>query len=379
MNQSSFKKLVSGQSSGWAADALRFLLNVLAVFYGVGIALRNWLFNSNRVKSWSVTPGGLVTADRTQAAVPVISIGNITVGGTGKTPMVIWLCNFLRTKDINCAILTRGYKAARQSSPQAAGGENDEPAILVKNCPGAAVVVNPDRLAGALEAVKRHHAQVLIMDDGFQHRRLHRDIDIVTIDTTLPFGYNKILPAGLLREPVSALKRAHAAILTRCDSVTKDDLTKLTQTLGQLNTKMVIAQTVHAPVCVRTGDKDEIALAKLKGKKVFAFCGIANPDAFLATLSRLKANLVGSKVYDDHHDYTTRDFSEIYRDAEQSQAEMILTTEKDYNKIARFSGSKSGLVLAYLAVRMQFISGQEQITQLIERSLAGKIPKKRTV
>lgn len=371
MNQSSFKKLVSGASCGWAADALRFLLNALAVFYGIGIALRNWLFNSNRVKSWSVTPGGFVTTDRTQLAVPVISIGNITVGGTGKTPMVIWLCNFLRTKDINCAILTRGYKSA--------GGENDEPAILAKNCPGAAVVVNPDRLAGALEAVKRHHAQVLIMDDGFQHRRLHRDIDIVTIDTTLPFGYNKILPAGLLREPVSALKRAHAAILARCDSVTKEDLTKLTQTLSRINPKMVIAQTIHAPVCARTNDKDEILLAKLKAKKVFAFCGIANPDAFLATLNQLKVNLVGSKIYDDHHNYTTRDFIEICRNAEQSQAEMILTTEKDYKKSARFSGSKSGLVLAYLAVRVQFISAEEQLTQLIERSLAGKIPKKRTV
>ncbi|MFH1369837.1 MAG: tetraacyldisaccharide 4'-kinase [Planctomycetota bacterium] len=369
MNQARFKKIISGQSPGSAAAALRFLLKVPAVFYGMGVALRNWLFDKGPAKSYAVTFAGLKTTDRTQATVPVISVGNITVGGTGKTPMVIWLSNFLREKNINCAILTRGYKAAK-------GGHSDEPAMLIKNCPGTAVVVNPDRLAGALEAVKRHRAQVLIIDDGFQHRRLHRDIDIVTIDATLPFGYNRVLPAGLLREPVSSLKRAHAAILTRCDSVSKDDLTKLTETIGRINPKLVVAQTIHAPVCVRTNDKDEIPLAKLKGKKVFAFCGIANPDAFLSTISRLKANLAGSKIYDDHHEYTARDFSEICREAAQSGAEMILTTEKDYNKITRFSDNKGGLVLAYLAVRVQFLSGQEQITQLIERSLAGKIFRK---
>jgi tetraacyldisaccharide 4'-kinase len=282
--------------------------------------------------------------------------------------MVIWLCNFLREKNINCAILTRGYKSAK--------GGIDEPAMLVKNCPGTAVIVNPDRLAGALEAVKRHRAQVMIMDDGFQHRRLHRDIDIVTIDVTQPFGFDKLLPAGLLREPKKSLKRAHAAILTRCDSVSEDDLTKLTQAISRINPKMLVARMIHSPVCVRTNDKDEIPLAKLKGKKVFAFCGIANPDAFLSTISRLKANLVGSKIYDDHHNYTAKDFSEICREASQSGAEIVLTTEKDYNKIARFSGTKGGLVLAYLAVRVQFISGEEQITQLIERSLAGKILRK---
>jgi len=372
LNQRDWHSIVSGGKAGFASAVLRLLAGIAACVYLAIIHIRNLLFGKELFKSYAVTHAGLKTTDRTQATVPVISVGNITVGGTGKTPMVIWLCNFLRTKDINCAILTRGYKAP-------AGGGYDEPAMLIKNCPGTAVVVNADRLAGALEAVKRHRAQVLIMDDGFQHRRLHRDIDIVTIDATLPFGYNRVLPAGLLREPVSALKRAHAAILTRCDSVSKDDLIKLTETIGGTNPKMVVAQTIHAPVCVRTADKNDIPLAKLKAKKVFAFCGIANPDAFLATLSRLKANLVGSKIYDDHHKYSANDFNEMCRDAEQSKAEIILTTEKDYNKIICFSGNKGGMVLAYLAVRVQFISGEEQITQLIERSLAGKIPKKRTV
>lgn len=365
MKQELFKKLVSGQSTGVIASMLRLLLNIAAVFYGLGISLRNWLFDGGQ----AVTAAGLVTSDRTHVTVPVISVGNITVGGTGKTPLVIWLCNLLREQNVNCAILTRGYKAAT--------GRDDEPGMLAKNCPGTAVVVNPDRLAGAIEAVKKHRAQVLIMDDGFQHRRLHRDIDIVTIDAMLPFGYGRLLPAGLLREPVSALKRAQAAIITRCDLVSRDMLTELTATIGRINPGMIVAQAIHSPVFAISGEK-QIPLEELKNKKVFVFCGIANPQAFLATVSLVGANITGSKVYDDHHSYTAGDIEEIYRDAAQSGAEMILTTEKDYNKID-LPGNPSVLELAYLAVRLQFIDGADRIRELIERSLAGKIPRKRTI
>jgi tetraacyldisaccharide 4'-kinase len=377
MNQARFKKLVSGQSSGTIAVASRLLLNVLAAFYGVGIALRNRMFDKGRCKAWAVTPVGLKTTDRTQAAIPVISVGNITVGGTGKTPMAIWVCRFLQNKNILCAILTRGYKTT-QNSKLKTQNSVDEPAMLTKNCPGAAVVVNADRLAGAVEAVRRHHAQVLVMDDGFQHRWLHRDIDIVTIDATRPFGYNKMLPAGLLREPVTALKRAHAAILTRCDLVSEDSLTQLTEAISGINPNMVVARTIHAPVCAMTAGDKQITLEQLRGMAVFAFCGIANPEAFLATIASLGVNLVGSKIYDDHHNYTARDTNEIYQDAVQSGAELILATEKDYNKIDLSTGSQPGLILAYLAVRLQFVEGQDSISRLIEQSLAGKIRGKRT-
>ena len=308
MNQERFKKLVSGQSTGVIASALRLVLNVAAVFYGLGISLRNWLYDGGQAKSYAVTAAGLVTSDRTQATVPVISIGNITVGGTGKTPLVIWLCNLFR-EDVNCAILTRGYKAAK--------GESDEPGMLAKNCPGTAVVVNPDRLAGAIEAVKKCRAQVLIMDDGFQHRRLHRDIDIITIDAMQPFGYGRLLPAGLLREPVSALKRAQAVILTRCDLVSKNNLTELTAAINRINPNVIIAKTIHSPVFAVSGER-QITLEELKGKKVYIFCGIANPDAFLATVGLVGVNIVGSRIYDDHYNYTANDVNDIYRDAAKS-------------------------------------------------------------
>ena len=370
MNQERFKKLVSGQSTGIIASVLRLLLNAVAVVYGLGILLRNWLFNGGYAKSYAVTAAGLVTSDRTQAAVPVISVGNITVGGTGKTPLVIWLCNLFHEQNINSAILTRGYKAVK--------GENDEPGMLAKNCHGSSVVVNPDRLAGAIEAVKKHKAQVLIMDDGFQHRQLHRDVDIVTIDAMQPFGYGRMLPAGLLREPVSALKRAQAVIITRCDLVSRNNLTELTATIKRINPNLIVAQTIHSPVLAISGDK-QIPVEELKDKKIYAFCGIANPEAFLATVGLVGANIIGSKIYDDHHNYTVDDVNDIYNEAAKSGAQIILTTEKDYNKISSPASGRSDLVLAYLAVRLQFVEGSDGIRELIERSLAGKIPRKRTV
>jgi tetraacyldisaccharide 4'-kinase len=190
-------------------------MGIAARGYSLVVRLRNFLYSKRRLK--------IHTAD-----VPVISVGNITTGGTGKTPLVIWLCNTIyqksKIKNQKCgvAILTRGYKTrgTRDEGPfdfaQGRRGTTDELAILAESCPQAKVIVNPDRAAAARRAVG-FCAKVLVMDDGFQHRRLRRDLDIVTIDATCPFGYGRLLPAGLLREPVASLRRADAAVVTRCD------------------------------------------------------------------------------------------------------------------------------------------------------------------
>ena len=196
------------------------------------------------------------------------------------------------------------------------------------------------------------------MDDGFQHRRLHRDIDIVTIDAMLPFGYGRMLPAGLLREPVSALKRAQAVILTRCDLVSKNNLAELTADHQQNKSGFDSCTDEYtSPSCACSGEK-QMPIEELKGKKIFAFCGIANPEAFLTTVGLIGANIVGSKIYDDHHNYTANDINDIYHDAAKSGAEMILTTEKDFNKISLPASDEGDLVLAYLAVRLQFMRGK---------------------
>ena len=367
LNQDAYRKLVSGESTGLGAGLLRLILGIAAPIYGFIVWLRNFLYSKEWLKIH-------------RAEVPVISIGNITTGGTGKTPLVIRLCKQLisdsqfQLSNSQCAILTRGYKAGKDLRGES-GGYGDEPAVLAESCPGVQVVVNPDRIAGAADAISRFGVKVLIMDDGFQHRRLGRDLDIVTIDATVPFGYGKLLPAGLLREPVAALKRADAAVITRCDQVDEAELTQLEGKLRQINPEMVVARSVHAPVCAKSIDNREINLGELKGKKIFAFCGIGNPDAFFNTVGCLGAELSGSRVFDDHYHYTDECLADIYEQAKCLDADLILTTQKDWVSFSpsAMPNASEDVNYAYLAIELRFISGEDKITQLIKNTLAGRI------
>ena len=366
LNQESYLKLISGQKSRLSDKILRSFLGGAAVFYSIAIWLRTSLYAKRLLRTHC-------------AGAKVISIGNITVGGTGKTPLVIWLYkeitenSKLKTQNYKCAILTRGYKAT-QNSRLKTQNYTDEPAIFLQRCPQAKVIVNPDRVAAAAEAVDKFGAEVLIMDDGFQHRRLARDLDIVTIDATRPFGYGRLLPAGLLREPVTALARADAVVITRCDQTQEAELAELEQKLRQINSNMIIARSIHAPICAASAEGKKISLENLKGRKVFAFCGIGNPQAFLNTISMLGCELVGHRVYDDHHYYDSDDVASIYEQAMCSKAELILTTHKDWTKIALLGASGREMPLAYLAIELKFISGEDKLRDLIESTLAGKIP-----
>jgi tetraacyldisaccharide 4'-kinase len=361
LNQHNFHKLISGQTAGLTATALRFSMEVAAAGYSLAVILRNFLYSKQWLK--------IHTADA-----PVISIGNITTGGTGKTPLVIWLCKFLQQKQIPCAVLTRGYKARETT---------DEPAILAESCPQAKIIVNPNRVEAAAEAVDKFGAKVLIMDDGFQHRRLHRDLDIVTIDATCPFGYEKLLPAGLLREPVASLKRADAAVLTRCNQISESELSRIEKKLQLINPGMVIARSIHNPICVKSTAGEKITIEQLRSRKIFAFCGIGNPDAFLNTVRNTGANLVGSKIYNDHHHYTDSDIDDIHSQANHLGADLILSTQKDWTRTALLTSAKKDIPFAYLAVEIKFTvgstsspqAGEDKLKQLIEDTLAGKILK----
>ncbi len=374
MNQEDYRKLISGQSNSLSASLLRSFLGAAAGGYSTVIRLRNFLYS----KGW-------LKIHRANAI--VFSVGNITAGGTGKTPLVIWLCNKI-TKNYGCAILTRGYKTRRAScvmrrakkirdTRYAIRNTIDEPAILAESCPDAKVIVNPDRVAAAAEAVSKFGAKVLVMDDGFQHRRLGRDLDIVTIDSTSPFGYGKMLPAGLLREPIDALKRADVVVITRCDQTGEAELSQIEKKLQSINPDMIIARAIHAPVCAKSLDNRQIGLEELQDKKVLAFCGIGNPEAFLNTIKGLGAEIVGSKIYNDHYNYTANDIAQISQQAERLKTDLILTTEKDRTKIildSQFSTLNSQqMPLAYLAVELKFTDGEDKITRLIEDALAGKI------
>jgi tetraacyldisaccharide 4'-kinase len=375
LNQRDWHKLISGQETGLSAAFLRLPLGIAACAYSIGIRLRNVLYSKNLLK-----------AHRADAV--VISVGNITTGGTGKTPLVIWLCNTIyqisniKNQRYGVAILTRGYKA--RGAMDEGRGTTDEPAILAESCPQAKVIVNPSRAEAAAEAVDKFGAKVLIMDDGFQHRGLARDLDIITIDATCPFGYGKLLPAGLLREPVASLRRANAAVLTRCDQISESELSRIEKKLRLTNPDMIVARSIHKPTCVKYSEPVEIVdsrlcgndnFEQLKGKKVFAFCGIGNPNAFLSTIKNTGANLVGSKIYNDHYHYTDADFDDIHEQANHLGADLILSTQKDHTRYAAFA-TQYEIPFAYLAVEIKFIAGEDKLKQLIEDVLVGKIHKK---
>jgi len=373
LNQEDYRKLICGEKAGLGAAVARPLLRAAAAGYRVIVAVRNFLYSKGRLKTYRVNAA-------------VISIGNITVGGTGKTPLVIWLYRHINQKSkiknqkCGCVILTRGYKA-NQKSKIKNQNYGDEVQILAECCPEAKVIVNPNRVAAATEAVNKFGAKALIMDDGFQHRRLHRDIDIVTIDATCPFGCGGVLPAGLLREPVTALKRADAVVITRCDQVCETELSETEKRLRQINPDMIIARSVHKPICARFADGKEIGIEQLKGKRVFAFCGIGNPQAFSGTIKNIGAEAVGFKIYDDHYHYTIEDIADIEEQAGRVKAELVLTTQKDWTRIIgdfRFpiSDFQSPISFAYLAIELKFISGEDKITQLLEDTLTGKMQKR---
>ncbi len=302
-DQDQFRAIISGRRRDAWARVARSLLGVAALGYRLAVGVRSALYDHHVLRSH-------------RADAVVLCIGNLTTGGTGKTPLVIWLARLLREKGLRVAVLTRGYKA-RETVGNA--HSTDEPAELASACPGAPVIVNPDRVAGATEAIRGYKAQVLLMDDGFQHRRLARDLDIVAVDATVPFGYGRLLPAGLLREPISGLKRAHAVVLTRCDLAERRGERSFAPTLDEIEAQirgikpdMVIARSVHAPVSLHYADGSHHDPDELRGKKVFAFCGLGNPVSFLRTVEACGCELIGSQTFNDHHAYTDRDLADIH-------------------------------------------------------------------
>jgi len=373
LSQTTYLNIISGRAPELVGVPARLALTVLSWPYSAVVRVRNHLYATGRLKAHRV-------------GIPAICVGNLTTGGTGKTPFVVWLCRYLREKQVRCAILTRGYKVQE-------GELSDEPALLTAQCPGVAVIVNPDRVGGAAEAIRTHEAQVLVMDDGFQHRRLARDLDIVAIDATRPFGYSsmgvpptysgsrarcpcygRVLPAGLLREPVAGLRRAHAVVLTRCDQVPQDIVGQIEEDIRRVNHDLVIARSVHVPVGIRTHEGAEISFEQIRGKRVFAFCGIGNPQSFFHTVERLGGLLAGSRAYDDHYRYDASDLDRIHHEAARQEAQIVLTTQKDWMRIARWAAAPGHPPLAYLAVELQITAGAQELIALIDRVLGGRIP-----
>ena len=312
-----FKRLVDGSLRGPGPMAARTLLATLAVPYGLAMAARNAAYDRGWLASFP-------------APVPVISVGNLTLGGTGKTPLVAWVVRTLLAGGHRPAVVSRGYGAGT-------GERSDEAAELAIILPGIAHVANRDRVAGA-RAAAAAGADVVVLDDGFQHRRLRRNIDIVAVDATDPFGCDRLFPRGLLRESAVGLARAGAVVLTRATAVDAARRAEIRDALdracgGRLPATWM--ETEHRPVALRSAAGHTHPPDFVRGRRVVAFAGIGNPAAFRATLERMGADVVAFLPFADHHAYGDRDAALLADRAVALRAEVVATTLKDLVKLRR--------------------------------------------
>jgi tetraacyldisaccharide 4'-kinase len=336
--------LLRGERRGIGAAVQRLVLSVAALPYGLAVRLRNIAYD----RRWLRT---------SRAGVPVVSVGNLTAGGTGKTPCVEYVAGFYRRRDLRLAVLSRGYGGA--------AGRNDEALVLEENLPDVPHLQGADRSALAQTAVEELESEVLILDDGFQHRRLERDLDLVLIDATCPWGYGRLLPRGLLREPLSSLRRAGAVLMTRCDQVTPEERDRIRQRIRGVVSTVPVAESRHGPVDLLGVGRQE-SLERLRQGPVAAFCGIGNPDAFRRTLADLGANLCAFRTYPDHHRYSRDDVDRLRRWAgELPRDAVIATTQKDHVKLRL--PRLADRPLWAVRIRLTVETGREELERVLAR------------
>lgn len=306
---------------------------------------------------------------RTRLSAPVISVGNLSVGGTGKTPLTILLCRLLVDAGIRPAVLTRGYGKSggstglvpRSADPAGAAALfGDEPVMMSEYLPEVQIRVGADRAASGAAALSRGGVDVLVLDDGFQHLALHRDLDIVLLDSRSPFGNGHLLPAGPLREPVAHLARADAFVLTHAEK--SSTAAALKEELDRLFPGKPVFSCRHVLRGIRPGRCDAtIPVEALAGIKAAAFAGIAGPDGFFSGLAGAGIRLCASMGFPDHHRYTEGDFSSIFARASNCGANLIVTTAKDAVRIP----SRLRDAFASAEIDMDFSADYEKFRRFI--------------
>lgn len=337
-------EVVSGKKSGPAASLTLVGLSFLEGIYLLLLRTRYFLYNLNIVKSGSLD-------------CQVVSVGNITAGGTGKTPVVRFLAEALYKKGKRVVIVSRGYGADNQEPLIVSEGRGplvdvktagDETYMLSQLLPQIPLVIGKDRLEAGRLAVNKFQPEIILLDDGFQHWRLERDLDIVVIDALNPFGFNRLLPRGLLREPLTALKRAGVFIISKADYLSPERMKEIRRTLQFYNREAIILTSSYCPSYLRilqTGggainltpeSNDYLAqktkfleLEEIKGKRVLAFSGIGNPDSFVKSLEGIGARVVERVNYPDHYRYNEEDFKRLSNRVQSGGIDYVVTTEKD--------------------------------------------------
>lgn len=296
---------------------------------------------------------------RKKLNVPVVSVGNLTMGGVGKTPLVILIAKMLRQRNLKTVILTRGY---RPSGNQHVSAEADEVQMLREVLPDVPVVVNADRYAGGIEAIEQFHPDVIILDDGFQHWQLSRDLEIVVVDAAHPFGNGHLLPLGILREPVSSLKRADVIVLTKID---QGNGSELKNRLAQWASGIPVVESKHSPrslTHVYSNQKIEINHLHTA---VVAFSGIGDPKSFKTMLIALGADVKEFISFMDHHAYAQDDMNKIRRICDELGVRTVITTRKDAVKLQPFADVWRGYDLLVLNIEIDITQGENELNDRI--------------
>ena len=339
---------------------MRWWLLWAAIPYGVIARLRVLLYD------WGWFP-------QRKLPVPVLSVGNLTLGGTGKTPVVIVLVDWLLAQGKRVAILSRGYRRTSTDpfllvsdgermlvNPKEAG---DEPFLMAQRCPRAIVAVGADRYELGDWILNRFPVDCLVLDDGFQHLGLYRDVDLLLVDATDAEGLAAVVPSGRLREPLQAAARATAIVVTRADvpAQVTEVCHRLQSTLGTMPDPIQVVFRPESLVSVVTGASQ--ALSWSQGKTALLCSGVGHAGSFRSLVERMGLKILDEVVYADHHDYTIHDVERLRTRAAELQADLIVTTEKDACKLAVLLQRTD----SWWAIRLStyVISGEERLKQLV--------------
>lgn len=364
-------KVISKETRGKRASCLRGFLRSLSWLFYALVQLRLWLYKHRIVRANTL-------------GCQVISVGNVTVGGTGKTPIVETFARSLQEKGRKVAILSRGYKSRKtplwekilkkeERLPRVVSdGEKlllnsdlsgDEPFMLASNLHDVVVLVDKDRVKAGKYAIKKFGCDTLVLDDGFQYLGLENRLDIVLVDYTNPFGYGRVLPRGLLREPMRNLKRAGFIFITKCPP---DGAPELKAKLREYNPTAEISECRHMPRYFKNlYTREQNDLDFLRGRKVATISGIAVPEGFENGVRNLGGDIVHTARYADHHRYTQQEIIETINRSAEAGAELIVTTEKDAVRFPRID--RCDLPVIYLRVEIEMLSGSEAFNDWIDR------------
>lgn len=355
-----YLEIISGQRRGLVVACTRCVLRGLESLYAAGSAIRNLGFD----RGWRAVQA---------IDVPVISVGNLTTGGTGKTPIVATVVQMLQQLNYHPGIVSRGYHADDT-------GINDEKRVLARLCPEVPHLQNPDRVAAASRIVSEFQVDTVVLDDGFQHRRLGRDLNIVLVDATNPFGYEHLLPRGLLRESIHSLRRADLILITRCNQVSDEQLhtveTRLRSIVPDKNRCPI--RITFRPDNLLDISRKTLAVEHVDGQRVMVVTAIGNPQGFVETCRSLGAHIVCTEIFPDHYHYTSTDMDVIRTEAERHRVDAILTTVKDLVKLQTLENADSQPPILAVEISAAFDSSSAKQTLLaaIEHAVSPNSPMK---